>query len=261
MEEKKGMKGILLSGGRGTRLYPATKAVSKQLLLIYDKPLIYYPLAVLLLAGIRDILVISTEEDLPAIKRLLGDGGELGVRLSYKAQSAPNGIAEALLLAEAFLEGQSVCLILGDNVFYGQDLTRVLRKAMRRKKGATIFGCPVKDASPFGVVEFDRSNKVLSVEEKPERPKSNYAVPGLYFYDERAVELAKGIGPSARGELEITEVNKAYLALGELYAIPLGRGMSWFDAGTPGAMLKASQFVEAVQARQGFMIACLEEIA
>ena len=255
------MKGIVLAGGKGTRLYPMTKAVSKQLLPIYDKPMIYYPLSTLMLAGIQDILIISTPEDTPVYEKLLGDGSRLGVCLSYQVQQAPHGLAEAFLVGESFIGTDSVCLILGDNMFYGQNMSRILWNARDRKSGATIFGYPVKDPRTFGVVEFDKDRNVLSLEEKPSIPKSNYAVPGLYFYDNQVVDIAKRIRPSSRGELEITSVNNEYLRMGQLHVELMGRGMAWLDTGTPQGMLKAAEYVEAVQSRQGFYISCLEEIA
>lgn len=255
------MKGIILAGGKGTRLYPMTKGVSKQLLPIYDKPLIYYPLSILMLASIKEVLIISTPEDTPQYERLFGDGSRLGMKFSYKVQDTPRGLADAFILGEEFIGDDSVCLILGDNVFFGQDITKMLRRAMENKIGATIFGYPVKDPRSFGVVEFDKDRNVISIEEKPEKPKSNYAVPGLYFYDNRVVEIAKKVKPSARGEIEITAVNNAYLEMGELKVTLLGRGLAWLDTGTPSNMLKAAEFVEAVQDRQGFYVSCIEEIA
>lgn len=255
------MKGIILAGGKGTRLYPMTLSVSKQLLPIYDKPLIYYPLSVLLLAGIKDILIISTPDDIEDYKRLLGDGSRIGVRFSYIIQEKPRGLAEAFILGEEFIGKDQVCLILGDNVFHGQNLTETLNNAQRGLKGATIFGYPVKNPQAFGVVEFDDSFCVKSLEEKPVCPKSNYAVPGLYFYDNSVVEIAKSVKPSARGELEITAVNNEYLRRNELKVVLLGRGMAWLDTGTPEGMLQAAEYVKAIQDRQDFYISCIEEIA
>ena len=255
------MKGIILAGGKGTRLYPMTKVVSKQLLPIYDKPMIYYPLSVLMLAGIKDILIISTPEDISAYKNLLGDGSKLGVTFTYCIQTKPRGLADAFIVGEEFIGEDNVCLILGDNIFYGQSLSMLLNKACERKTGATILGYPVKDASSFGVVVFDENHRVISIEEKPKVPKSNYAVPGLYFYDNRVIDIAKHIKPSARGELEITTVNNVYLECGDLFVELLGRGTAWLDTGSPDGMLKAAEFVEAIQSRQGFYIACIEEIA
>ena len=255
------MKGIVLAGGNGTRLYPMTKVVSKQLLPLYDKPMIYYPLSILLLASIREILIISTPQSISQYEELLGDGKKWGVSLQYKIQEKPRGLADAFILGEEFIGDDSVCLILGDNVFYGQALTDFLEKGKNIEKGAKVFGYPVKNPCDFGVVEFDENNKVISIEEKPKIPKSNYAVPGLYFYDNDVIEIAKNIKPSARGEIEITAVNNEYLKRKELEVVLLGRGMAWFDTGTARGMLNAAEYIEAVQTRQGFYISCLEEIA
>lgn len=255
------MKGIILAGGKGTRLYPMTRAVSKQLLPIYDKPMIYYPLSVLMLAGIREVLIISTPEDTPIYRELLGDGKRIGMHLAYKVQEAPRGLAEAFILGEEFIGQDSVCLILGDNVFYGQALSDYLRQGAKITEGGMIFGVQVKNPRAFGVVEFDKDMRAVSIEEKPQKPRSNYAVPGLYFYGNSVVEIAKNVTPSVRGELEITAVNNEYLRRGELLVNPMGRGMAWLDTGTPEGMLQAAQFVATVQNRQGFYISCIEEIA